>query len=520
MKKSSLSLAIVATLSTFAAHAGAGLLDNAALAWEYKHSATGGYLAEIVSHDVANNQVWVSGVSGVDILNARTGAFVQRIDVSSFGSVNSVAIHNGVAALAIENTTNRALPGVVQLYSTATRSLLSGTNAITVGALPDMLTFTKDGSKLLVANEATPSAGNYGARTTAANVYPARFGNSATDPVGTVSIIDMASRAVTATANPNLASVTRTGSAIRTNTGMDLEPEYIAVNHTGTKAYVSLQEANAVGVLNLQTGQFESVVGLGLKDFAASGNAIDSIDTNNSNVFTPKAVNAKGLYMPDGLATYEANGRTYIVTANEGDFREDDEDRVRGNATGLGGTGDLARLRVSNTDSSPGSFVAAGGRSFSILNELGEQVFDSGNLLELAAAAAGIYDDGRSADKGVEPEGVEIMEINGRKIAFIGLERTLKAAIAAFDITDPSNVTFLKLLTSNLARAPEGLRGFRDGDDYYLTVSSEGANAATGNYTTTFYLATAVPEPETNALVLAGAAVLVAAARRRRRQQA
>ena len=517
MKQSTLSLAIGTLLSALSAHASAGLLDGASLAWEHKHDASNSYLSEILGFDSLNNQVWVSGVSGVDVLNARTGAFVQRIDVSAYGSVNSVAIHNGIAALAIENTTNRTLPGVVQLYSTTTRSLLSGTNTITVGALPDMLTFTKDGSKLLVANEATPNTSGYGTRTTAANVYPANFGAGSADPVGTVSIIDMASRAVTATANPNLASVSRTGSALRTNTGMDFEPEYIAVNAAGTKAYVSLQEANGLGVLNLQTGQFDKVVGLGLKDFSAPGNAIDSVDSTG-NSYAPKAVNAKGLYMPDGVATYEVNGQTYIVTANEGDFREDDADRARGNATGLGGTGDLARLRVSTTDSSPGSFVAAGGRSFSILNERGEQVFDSGNMLEQAAAAAGVYDDGRSADKGVEPEGVEIMEINGRTIAFIGLERTLKASVAAFDITDPENVTFLKLLTSDVARAPEGLKGFRLGDEYYLAFSSEGtsATAPNANYTTAFHLATAVPEPETHALMLAGVAVLAAAARRRR----
>ncbi|MCV5262551.1 hypothetical protein OFC55_33315, partial [Escherichia coli] len=88
--------------------------------------------------------------------------FLQRIDVTPFGAINSVAVHNGIAAFAIENTTDRTQPGVVKLFDTSTRALASGVNSITVGALPDMLTFTKDGSKLLVANEATPNT--YGSR--------------------------------------------------------------------------------------------------------------------------------------------------------------------------------------------------------------------------------------------------------------------------------------------------------------------------------------------------------------------
>ena len=84
--------------------------------------------------------------------------------------------------------------------------------------------------------------------------------------MGSVSIIDVGTRSVTHTAT--LAGVAQSGTHIRTNTGMDFEPEYIAVNAAGTKAYVTLQEANAIGVLDVQTGQFEKVIGLGAKDLA------------------------------------------------------------------------------------------------------------------------------------------------------------------------------------------------------------------------------------------------------------
>ena len=106
----------------------AGLLDNASKAWTFTHASshggTTGFLSEIVAHDKLNGQLWVSGVTGVDILNASNGSLVGHIDISAFGSINSVAIHNGIAALALESST-RTAPGIVQLYDTTQRQLLS-----------------------------------------------------------------------------------------------------------------------------------------------------------------------------------------------------------------------------------------------------------------------------------------------------------------------------------------------------------------------------------------------------------
>ncbi len=99
--------------------------------------------------------IWVAGVVGVDVLDAAAGTLVEHIDVTGYGLVNSVAIHNGLAAFAIEAAPDRRLPGVVVFYDTRTRQPIG--DPVTVGALPDMLTFTHDGSKLLVANEATPN---------------------------------------------------------------------------------------------------------------------------------------------------------------------------------------------------------------------------------------------------------------------------------------------------------------------------------------------------------------------------
>ncbi|WP_047533429.1 choice-of-anchor I family protein [Methylotenera sp. N17] len=465
-------------------------------AWTYSHANTG-VTSEISAYDSISNTIWVAGVVGVDVLNMSNGSLVQHIDTTSFGSINSIAINNGVAAFAIESST-KTNPGIVQLYNTTTRALTSGTNTITVGALPDMLTFTADGSKLLVANEGTPST--YGARI--GSTIPRVFGAAAVDPAGSVSVIDMNTRTVAATAGLN--GVAQSGSYIRTNTGMDFEPEYIAVNAAGTKAYVTLQEANAIGVLNLNTNQFDQVIGLGVKDFSLPGNTIDP--SNNGTVNFVSA-NVKGFYMPDGIAAYQANGQDYLVMANEGDFREDDGDRSA--ASSVGATGDLTNLRVTNTDSSVGNLFAAGARSFSIRDANGNIVFDSGDFLDKKAAELGIYDDARSRDKGVEPEGVELFTINGRTIAAIGLERTLKSAVALYDVTDPTQASFIDMIVTDGDLAPEGIEAFTFNGLTYLSVTNETSN------TTSLYNLTAVPEPETYAMLLAGLGLMGVSARRK-----
>jgi hypothetical protein len=484
--------ALALSLTIIAAAAQAGPLTGATRTLTYSHDASNGFLSEIVTFDGSTGTLWVAGVSGVDVLNASTGTLVQRIDTRAYGSLNSVAVHNGVAAMAFENSTVRTDPGVVRLFDTSTRSLLAGNNSFTVGALPDMLTFTPDGTRLLVANEATPTV--YGTRTTAAGVFPRSFGNAAVDPAGSISIITLANGQIT---TAGLTGVTQTGNNIRTNTGMDFEPEYITVNAAGTQAYVSLQEGNAMGVLNLQTGAFDKIIGLGAKDFNAPGNRIDPLNGGGANLINAPL---KGLYMPDGMTAFEQGGRTLIAMANEGDYREDDDDRTTtSTATNGLDAGALTGVRVSNTDSSPGDLYTAGARSFSIRDTDGNILYDSGEILDREAMAAGIYDDSRSRDKGVEPEGMEIMRIGDRLFAFVGLERTLQAAIAAFDITDPEHASFVRLLISNGDRAPEGLKGYQANGHYYLAFSNEGSNT-----TSVFDLGT-VPEP--GSLVLAGLAM-------------
>lgn len=434
--------------------------------WSFKH-VTPGQLSEIPAFDPKTRTLWIAGVVGVDVLDFETGSLIEHIDLKAEGAINSVAIHNGIAAMALEASGDRRQPGQVLLYSTKTRKPLQGVNQIPVGPLPDMLTFTPNGRYLLVANEGTPNA-------VADTPY------STPDPVGSVSIIDLKKRSVIGNPSPNGASVT--GSHLRTNVGMDFEPEYIAVSKDNRFAFVTLQEANGLGILDIRAQQFTKVVGLGLKDFSrldsgfGGSNFIDPNDKDNK--IELRSAAAKSLYQPDAIAVFETGKKTYLIMANEGDTREDDADKVR--ASTLPGTPkDLERLNVSKTDSTPGSLVSFGGRSFSIRDTEGNLVFDSGNDLEKAAIAAKIYDDSRSDDKGVEPEGVSILKVKNKTYAFIGLERTTKSAVALYDVTNPEAPVFLDLIVSDNDLSPEGLASFVIGKTYYLLISNEVSNTTT-----------------------------------------
>jgi hypothetical protein len=358
------------------------------------------------------------------------------------------------------------------LLDAATGNILK---SLAVGALPDMVTFTPNGMKVLVANEAeVVSDGNFG-------------GN------GSVSIIDLSGGVAAATVQTaDFTAFNGQEDALRAQgvriwagktVAEDVEPEYIAVSPDGTKAMVTLQEANAVAILDIATATFTSIVPLGTKDFSSL--AMDPSDrdgpasTTLTNLQTGLPV--KGLYMPDGISSYASGGQTYYVTANEGDDRDDflaSDETIRvsnaaydldnalfPNEAALKANAQLGRLTVSNApglrgdtdgDGDIDQILMYGGRSFTILDSNGNQVFDSGDAIEriVASEFPALLDDTRSDNKGPEPEGVTVATMGGRNYAFVGLERS--HLTLAFDVTDPTHVTYTGALRHNGDLNPEG----------------------------------------------------------------
>jgi DNA-binding beta-propeller fold protein YncE len=469
--------------------------------------------SEIPAYDARGNRIFVAAGSNVEVINARSGVRTGTVTLpAGLGTVNSVAVSGNRLAIAVDAATATD-PGTVLIYNTA--NLGAPLRTVQVGAVPDNVVFTPDGRRLLVANEGEPSS--YG-RT------------NSVDPEGSISVINVASGTVQTAgfaAFNDLAAMLR-GQGVRifgpgASVAQDLEPEYIAVAPDGTAAFVTLQENNALAVIDLTgaTPAVERIVPLGYKNFGATGNGLDPSDEDGIKGNIQTVPGLYGAYQPDAIAAFEVGGKTYVVTANEGDAREYDgfEEEVR--AGDLGAQGPIERLNVTSEVGAAvpndAQFVAFGGRSFSIRNAAtGELVYDSGDFIErlLADRRPDLLDDGRSDSKGPEPEEIELGLVDGRLILFVGLERANQetgGTILTFDLSafvpGVSAPDFLGFITSASLGGPEGLAFFSNELGSFLAVADEITNQ------TVLFRVDFVPEP--GALGLLGLGLLGAARLRR-----
>ena len=447
--------------------------------------------AEITDYDPTTEQLYVvnnNSIEIIDLSDPNNPSTVNAIDVSPFGDgAQSVAIKNNILAIAVANDVNTD-NGFVLLYDP-----INPVNpvSLTVGALPDMLTFTNDGNTILVANEGEPND------------------DYTIDPEGSVSIIDVSaglgaiSQADVTTLDFNAfdaqeASLKANGVRIfgpNASVSQDLEPEYIAVAEDDTEAYVALQENNAYATIDLVNQTITEIKSFGLKDHSLPENSLDTSD--ETDFIFDATWPIKGMYMPDGITSYNVNGTDYIVTANEGDAREYDtfeEERditdsdynldpsVFTNIELLELESNLGGINVTNANGDiddDGLFEEIhvfGGRSFSIYEaSSGNQIYDSGNDFAKITAADPEYGaifnasnsnnnfKNRSDNKGVEPENVIVEKINGVEYAFIILERI--GGVMVYDVSNPNAPVFLEY---------ENNRGFVEGADESGDLGPEG----------------------------------------------
>jgi hypothetical protein len=558
-------LAACAVFSSEASHAQMSLLSNFSANFGNGTSA-----GEIVAFDKNTNKLFVSSsgtsvfqVNMFDFSNPSSPSGIGAIDFSTtFGlasdmsSLSSVAINSskgfGVASLIPK--ANTTAYGKVGFFN-----LSSGTSlgTIDVGYHPDSVSFSPDGSKLIVVNE-----GEFNA-------------SSATNAPGSISVIDVSSInngnlanlvsltpvtrdfssgnlasgvSLSGIRNSNVAAVGTSGTFISsvpdfTQTANQnynaIEPEYASV--IGDKVYVSLQDNNAIGEYDLTQNQWTKVTNLG-----TITQTIDATDTGSTISITQTV---KGLPMPDTIATYSKNGKTYVVTANEGDARVDDRDVSRfgdtggedsmntivdGNYpvsnTGVRANSELGRLNVSRIDGDTDGdgkideIRMLGTRSFTIWEVTGsglQQVYDSGSYFEtyIRDNDPTGWVDSRSDDKGPEPEGLTLGEIDGKTFAFIGMERN--NGIFMFDITDPNAPSFFGYTRtsdgSNTPLRPEGMSFISAADSpngqNLLIVGYEGDGELSSSERIGVY--SVVPEPQTYILIGIGAAFLLWRVRRR-----
>ncbi|MBW3695976.1 alkaline phosphatase [Vibrio sp. T187] len=458
--------------------------------------------AEIVSYDSCTDKLYVVNAQAkkVDVLELDEQSKPNHsgtIDLQAagkhaniqIGAANSVSTYQGLVAVAIENK-DKQQPGIIGLFRSDTLELVT---TYAAGSLPDMVSFSKDGRYIASANEGEPNA------------------DYSNDPVGSITLVDLGENPLTAKVtqigfeafnegserHPELSDNVRI-SGPNASVAQDLEPEYLTFAENG-KLYVSLQENNAIAAIDVESASIDEIFGLGGKSWQST-----QLDASNKDKALGKFKSyskLEGLYMPDSIASYTVNGNTYIVTANEGDGREygiettqsqcdaksfawdgDDytgtsdynskvdfciahTDETRGKglqveathplANALKDKSQLGRLKVVDDKTplaSSDTIQAFGSRSFSIWDENGTRVYDSGdefaNIAQLSQAEhfnstndSNQSGDDRSDDKGIEPEAIEVASINGRHYAFIGLER--QGGIMTYDITNPAQALFV-----------------------------------------------------------------------------
>jgi len=402
----------------------------------------------------------VDAIDVVDITAIGQPKLLFQIELS--GPPLSVAVHPSLDLIAVsiegEEVTDA---GTVEFFSIDGESL---GDAVEVGSLPDMIVWTPNGEKLLVANEGEPSD------------------DYTIDPEGSVSIITLGAGVETAGFDgvPIDAEVRIFGPDA--TAAQDLEPEYIAVSDDSSTAWVTLQENNAIAKLDIDSAQFQWVRGLGYKDHSAEGNGLDA--SNEDDAINIVNWPVLGMYLPDAIATFTIGDQRYLVTANEGDARDYDafgeearvgklkkKDKLAESLIPFAEDEMLGRLKVTTEfpaePNEAGKYevlYAFGARSFTIWTEDGELVFDSGDEFEQITAE--VYPDffnttddehefdNRSDDKGPEPEHVVVGKIGDSTIAFVGLERI--GGIMAYDVSDPENPRFLDYVNNrNFKEDPE-----------------------------------------------------------------
>lgn len=439
--------------------------------------------AETVAY--GDGKMFVTNTAGggsldiVSLADPSSPSLIQRIPTAP-GLPNSVAVADGLVALAVEAPT-KTDPGQVRFFDTDGNPL----GSVTVGALPDMLTFTPDGNRVLVANEGEPNSyGQTGSvdpegSVSVVDVSAVRTGGSAT--VTTIGFGDFNVGGPRASELPADVRIFGPGATV----AQDLEPEYIAVHPDGTQAWVTLQENNAIAHLDLVTSSVIAIFALGQRDESLPGNGLDASD-QDSNPGNIQNWPVQSMYQPDSISVVMAGGVPYLVSANEGDAREytglNEEIRVGNaayqldpavfpNAAFLKQNANLGRLTVSrstgnlDSDSQYERIDLFGSRSFSVWNGLtGAQVFDSGDALEQLTKATypanfnanndSTTPDNRSDNKGPEPEGAIVIDVDGRPVAFICLER--QGGVVVYDMADPTAPVFNAYVSERDFSIPAG----------------------------------------------------------------
>lgn len=213
----------------------------------------------------------------------------------------------------------------------------------------------------------------------------------------------------------------------------DPQPEFVAIHPASHLAVVTLQENNAVALIDLQQPRQARLVSV-----LSTGTVTR---TGDADLKKDKEIRLNESF----VGRREADAVTWVTpqvfaTANEGDGKKDKNG------------------------------VLPGGRGFTLFNLRGDVVFEAGATTERNAVRHGHYPDARSAAKGVEMEGVTSAEFGGVPHLLVSSERG--SFVEVYNVRNPANPQLVQLLPTGMS--PEGLTTVTrraDGQQLFVTAN-------------------------------------------------
>lgn len=367
-----------------------------------------------------------------------------NVQVNGIGEPTSLAISPDgrfvVTVVRMGDTKDKASPGLLRIYALDEKGSLSHVQDKKVGIGPDSIALTGSGKELraviAIEDEESDAEGE-------ATIPGMRPGS-----IDIVSLGDLYGAPAQSLQRIELVDTLKKTEGIAFPE--DPQPEFVAIDHKNHKAVVTLQENNAVAVLDITPNRpatLERIFSTGIVE-----------RKNNADIKKDKEIYLKSSFTgrreADAIA-FAAPG--IIATANEGDTKK----------------------------SADGVFP--GGRGFSLFSLDGALVYEGGAQSEQRAVTFGHYPDARSASKGIEVEGVVSGTFNNKPYLFVGSERGSFAEV--YDVSVPSSPQFIQFLPTGMS--PEGLTvisGRKDGKQLFAT-----ANEVEGSITLYEHFANGAP---------------------------
>jgi hypothetical protein len=430
---------------------------------DFNNEAVYAHAYEQSSHRVFICQRGSNRLLVFDISDLTKVRLVKSVSLATNGNKpNDVAVMGNTVAVITQNSLPQA-QGKVAFFDTNANFL----NQLSVGAQPKSITFGNGSNQLLIANEGAPSD------------------DYTIDPIGSISIVNLFGANPAMLTQANVAQIDFTlldTVAFNDNVrifnnanqlpSVDLEPEQIIALSGGSQALVSLSENNALAIIDYATNTIDTVIGLGLKNFNLPNQGFDG--SNLGAIKIDRQQRVFGLYNPAGIAAFTKAGSGYWLTTNQGtprNYSAYSEVEVFKNLP-LGASG-FPNRSVQIRDSIIGqlevskelgkarngfvhdSAVAFGGRSFSVWNNTGQLIWDSGDEIEQTLAtlqaanfnANSFSNQSRKASspaQGAQPNAIAIGTVDGVRYAFITLKEM--GGILIYNLNNPSAPVFEQYL--------------------------------------------------------------------------